>query len=48
MEINKISGAVINAGMYVHSKLGPGLLEDQDCIPKIVHKLPCDTQRPLR
>jgi hypothetical protein len=27
MEINKISGAIVNAGIKVHSALGPGLLE---------------------
>ncbi len=28
MEINQISGAIINAAMHVHSALGPGLLEE--------------------
>ena len=27
MEINEISGAVVDAAMKVHSALGPGLLE---------------------
>lgn len=28
MELNEISGAIINAAMQVHSALGPGLLEE--------------------
>jgi len=28
MEINQISGAIINSAMTVHSTLGPGLLEE--------------------
>jgi len=28
MELNQISGAVINVAMRVHSVLGPGLLEE--------------------
>jgi hypothetical protein len=28
VDINQISGAIINCGMYVHSRLGPGLLEE--------------------
>jgi hypothetical protein len=43
-----MSGAVTDAGIHIHLKIDPGFLEDQDRIAKIVHKLPCDTQRPLR
>ena len=28
VDINQISGAIINCGMCVHSRLGPGLLEE--------------------
>jgi GxxExxY protein len=28
MELNEISGAIINSAMLVHSELGPGLLEE--------------------
>ena len=28
MEINEISGAIVNSAMAVHSALGPGLLEE--------------------
>ena len=27
MEVNQVSGAIVNAAMKVHSALGPGLLE---------------------
>jgi GxxExxY protein len=38
MEINKVSGSIINAAMRVHSILGPGLLENayESCL---IHEL---------
>jgi GxxExxY protein len=50
-EVNKISGAIVNAAMKVHSLLGPGLLEHtyQACLAHELRKrgLKVATQVPL-
>ena len=38
MDVNQVSGAIVNAAMKVHSALGPGLLES-DYEACLLHEL---------
>ena len=51
MEVNQVSGIVVDAGMKVHSALGPGLLESayEACLVRELRKrgLKVETQFPI-